>query len=123
MTPHAEARPHTARSQRSCLNDEPVKTARTWTRTRCPDPDVERRRSAGAADDRRRSDPPFPPAGPLAIRRGAARRAGGVNPAPRRPASVAREATRRRLRADRGRATLAGGGGYRPRDKPGGGTP
>src|SRR5207247_8864375 len=67
-TPRVEARLRTARSRRSCLNDEPTTTARPRPRTRRPDPDVQLRRGPGAADDRRRPDPAFAATGAISIR-------------------------------------------------------
>ncbi|TMB77959.1 MAG: ParB/RepB/Spo0J family partition protein [Chloroflexi bacterium] len=63
------------------MNDEPTTPPRTRSRTRCPDPDVEPRRGAGAADDRSRSDPALAPAGAIPLRLRAAWRAGRIDPA------------------------------------------
>src|SRR2546430_10042864 len=97
MTPHAEARPHTALSRRSCWNDEPITTTRTRPRPRRIDPHVQRGRGAGAADDRGRPDPALAPAGQIAFRCGAARRAGRVDTQAWSPAAAARAAARGRV--------------------------
>ena len=64
-------------------------------------------------------DPGQPVPAARALRRGAARRPGRLHPRSRRAPARARTPCGRRLRADRGRATLARGAACRPADDPG----